>query len=346
MDPLAVLVTALQSGDGTVTEESPVPRPGWLPEWFPPWGVELVASVLVIVLAWVAARLAVRLFGRRIAQLIERPSLTRVTLGGVRAGVYAFALLVLLRINGLDLGSIALSVTVFSAVVGVILAPIVGSIISGVFLLADQPYEIGDMIELTDQGRRGFVEDITLRYTKIFTLDNTFLVVPNGEMRSRDVVNYSAEDTRTRLALDVLVTYESDTALARDLLEKSARSVDKVVSGGPRIRVGAARYPAAPQALISEFNNSGILLRLRYWATDPYHIPTVKSAVSTNVWTAFEEEPDVEVAYPHLQHVFDEDGGELRVGTGAADPETGPPLDTAETGEAVGDGASDGGTGS
>ncbi|MEF8813226.1 MAG: mechanosensitive ion channel family protein [Halovenus sp.] len=342
MDPLAMLAGVVQ--DGGVEGESPVPRPGWLPEWFPPWGVELVASILVVVLAWVAARLAVRLFGRRIAQYIERPSLTRVTLGGIRIGVYVFALLVLLRINGLDLGSIALSVTVFSAVVGVILAPIVGSIISGIFLLADQPYEIGDMIELTEQGRRGFVEDITLRYTKIFTLDNTFLVVPNGEMRNRDVINYSAEDTRTRLALDVLVTYESDIALARELLEKGARSVDGVISGGPRIRVGGARYPAAPQALIWEFGDSGILLRLRYWATDPYHIQTVKSAVNTNIWTALEDEPDVEVAYPHLQHVFDENSGELRLGSGAVDPETQPPLDPAETGEAVGDGTGEEGT--
>jgi len=60
---------------------------------------------------------------------------------------------------------------------------IVGSVISGVFLLADQPYEIGDMIELADRNQRGFVDDITLRYTKVFTLDNTFLVIPNGTIR-------------------------------------------------------------------------------------------------------------------------------------------------------------------
>jgi len=337
MDPHAVPVAAVQEGDGVVDDGSVVPRPGWLPEWFPVWGVELVASVLVVVLAWLAARLVVRLFGRRIARYVERPSLTRVTLGGIKVAVYLFGFFTLLRINGLDLGNIALSVTVFSAVVGVILAPIVGSVISGVFLLADQPYEIGDMIELTDQGRRGFVEDITLRYTKIFTLDNTFLVVPNGEMRSRDVINYSAEDTRTRLALDVLVTYESDIARARELLERSARNVDEVISGGPNIRVGSARYPAAPQALISTFGDDGILLRLRYWATEPYRIQTIRSAVNTNIWTAFEDEPDVEVAYPHLQHVFDEDSGELRIGTGASDHGTRPPLDTAETGDQVGD---------
>jgi small conductance mechanosensitive channel len=303
----------------TANEENTVPRPGFLPEWIPGWSLDLVASVLVVGLAWLVARLLVRLFSRRIARYLERPSLTRVSLAGIRIGVYIFAILTILRINGLDLGNIALSVTVFSAVVGVILAPIVGSVISGIFLLADQPYEIGDMIELADRGQRGFVEDITLRYTKIFTLDNTFVVVPNGAMRERDVVNYSAEDSRMRLTLEVLITYESDLAEARRRMEASARAVEGVISGGPGIRIGSARYPAAPDCLIGNFGDHGILLRMRYWANEPYRMQTIQSQVQTNVWDAFEGD-EVEIAYPHSQLVFDEHSGELQVGVNAGDP--------------------------
>ncbi|WP_436901156.1 mechanosensitive ion channel family protein [Halovenus halobia] len=297
---------------------SPISRPEWLPAQVPNAAVELGASLLVVVLTWASARVLVRIFSRRIAQFVSRPSLTRVSLAAIRLGVYAFGLLTLLRINGLDLGNIALSVTVFSAVVGVILAPIVGSVISGVFLLADQPYEIGDMIELPDQGQgtRGFVDDITLRYTKVFTLDNTFLVVPNGEMRSRDVINYSAEDTRVRLGLDVLITYESDVKTARNKIEASARHVDDVISGGPRIRVGGARYPAGPDCLISEFGDHGVLLRLRYWATEPYRLQTVRSKVQTNIWDTLQDEENVEFAYPHSHMVFDDTSGQLQVGIG------------------------------
>lgn len=292
----------------------PIERPTWLPSQIPDGAVDLVASILVLVITWAVARLLVRIFSRRIAQYVDRPSLTRVSLAGIRVGVYIFGFLTLLRINGLDLGNIALSVTVFSAVVGVILAPIVGSVISGIFLLADQPYEIGDMIELSGQDTRGFVDDITLRYTKILTLDNTFLVVPNGEMRSRDVVNYSAEDTRMRLTLDVLITYESDLATARRKIEESARAVEDVIAGGPRIRVGGARYPAGPDCLISEFGDHGVLLRLRYWAKEPYRLQTVRSKVQTNIWEAFED-TDVEIAYPHSHLFFDDTSGELQIDT-------------------------------
>jgi hypothetical protein len=228
--------------------------------------------------------------------------------------VFLFAFLVILRINGLNLGNIALSVTVFSAVMGVILAPIVGSVISGVFLLADQPYEIGDMIELAGDGeaKRGFVEDITLRYTKIFTLDNTFLVIPNGNIRERDVYNYSAEDARIRRTLDVLVTYESDIAEAQRLLERSARKTDGIIEGGPRIRIGAARYPARPDCLIGTFGDHGVLLRLRYWLEEPYRLQTIRSNLQERVRAAMED-ADVEIAYLHSHLHFNETSGHLEV---------------------------------
>jgi small conductance mechanosensitive channel len=306
---------------GTVLAATPaaadngaIESPPWLPAWVPGWVTPVVASIVVLVLGWLVSRLLVRLMSRRLARRFNRPSLTRTALRGLRVGVFLFTFLVILRINGLDLGNIALSVTVFSAVVGVILAPIVGSIISGIFLLADQPYEIGDMVELAGDGenRRGFVEDITLRYTKIFTLDNTFLVIPNGTIRERDVYNYSAEDARTRQTLDVLVTYESDIAEARDLIESSARKTDRVIEGGPHIRVGASRYPAQPDCLIGNFGDNGVLLRLRYWVEEPYRIQTVRSELQTRIWETLED-ADVEIAYPHSHLYFDETSGQMEV---------------------------------
>ncbi|WP_336338118.1 mechanosensitive ion channel family protein [Haloarcula brevis] len=301
---------------------------GLLPFEIPMWAANIGRSLVVIALAIVVSRVLIRLLGRRVARQFRRPSLTRTALRSIRAGVYIFALLTILNIYGLQLGDIALSVTVFTAVVGVVLAPIFGSLISGIFLLADQPYEIGDMIELVDSGQRGFVEDITLRHTKVFTLDNTFLVIPNGEMRQRDVVNYSAEDSRTRLSLDVLVTYESDIPAARSLIEDAAREVDNVIAGGPNIRVGAARYPSAPTAYINNFADHGVLLTLRYWVTEPYKLLTARSKVQTNVWRRLDD-ADVEIAYPHSHLYFDDTSGEMNVslsdGVGGLNAAEGPP---------------------
>ena len=295
---------------------------GWLPVTVPRPVLDLLAVIVILLGAWVVSRLLVRLLGRRVARRLRRPSLTRVFIRGIRVGVFVLALLLILRVFGLKLGDIALSVTVFTAVVGVILAPIVGSIISGVFLLADQPYEIGDMVELADTSRRGFVEDITLRHTKIFTLDNTFLVIPNGTIRERDVINYSAEDPRTRRSIDIVVTYEGDLETARDRFERAARSVEGVIEGGPDIRVGAARYPAGPTCYINEFGDHGVRLTLRYWINEPYKLLATRSRVQTAIWDAIED-IDVTIAYPHSHLMFDETSGQLDVRHGQ--PATAPP---------------------
>ncbi|WP_394352715.1 mechanosensitive ion channel family protein [Halorubellus sp. JP-L1] len=312
------MTTGWQTGNETATDGGSTGNAiaDWvgveLPWWFPPEALGWALAVVVLVLSWSVSKLAVRLAGRTIARRIKRPSVTRTVLRLVQLVVVLLGVAVAAGLVGFRAGDILLSVTVFSAVLGIVLAPIVGSIINGFFVLADQPYEIGDMIELADRGQTGFVEDITIRYTKIFTLDNTFIVISNDSIRDRDVINYSAEDERTRLELTVVVTYEGDLDEARDLMESSARAVDEVITGGPDIRIGSARYPAAPTCYIDEFGDHGVHLTLRYWAKQPYKLLTLRSKVQTNVWSALSD-ADVEIAYPHSHVVFDDTSGELNV---------------------------------
>jgi small-conductance mechanosensitive channel len=265
-----------------------------------------------LVLGWWTEHLLVRLVGRQVARRFQRPSLTKTALGGLRAVVMVVAVSVAANVVGFEPGQILLSVTVFSAVLGLVLVPIVESVINGLFLLADQPYEIGDMIEFVEQDKRGYVEDITLRYTKVFTLENTFLVIPNSNMRDRDIINYSAEDTRSRLSLEVLVTYDGDLDEARAIMERAARETPEVVEGGPDIRIGSARYPSAPATYIKAFADHGVLLDLRYWVKDPYYMPRVRSKIQERIWSQLAD-ADVEIAYPRRHHVFDESSGTARV---------------------------------
>ena len=296
--------------------------PGWLQ--FP--GHRIVAALLVVAAGVWLSKLLVRLLGRPVARRFARQSVAQTILGLIRGSTVVAAVLVAGSLVGLGIGNIVLSVTVFSAVVGIILAPIVGNILNGIFVLADQPFEIGDMIELED-GTRGFVDDITIRYTRVFTLDNTFLVIPNGNIRERDVTNYSAEDERTRLSLDVLVTYESEIPTARRLMERAARDTDGVIEGGPDIRVGSARYPANPGCLIADYADNGVLLRLRFWVKTPYKIAAIESAVRTEIQEAFANaDATVEMAYPHQHLVFDDTSGEARAAVRQVTdpPDTGP----------------------
>ncbi|MDZ5811488.1 mechanosensitive ion channel [Halorubrum sp. AD140] len=289
-------------------------------------GSGLVLLLLSVAVGAVVSKFLVRLIGRPVARRVSRQSVAQTIVRGVRVGTIFFALLIGLRAGGFRFTDLLVGTAVFSAVIGIILAPLVGNFINGVFILADQPFEIGDMIEL-ENGTTGFVDDITIRYTKIFTLDNTFLVVPNGTMRERDVTNFSAEDERTRRTIEVLVTYESDISEARRLIERAARDCDAVIDGGPDIRIGVARYTASPDCRLHEFGDDGVLLRLRYWVKKPYKLAKVQSDVNTRVRERLAD-ADVEMAYPHRHLVFDDTSGIARIGG----PEDGRPA-----GERAGD---------
>lgn len=276
--------------------------------WMAQPGVTWLVAIVIVLVGIYVSKLVVRLLGRHVARRFRRPSVTKTILRSIRMGIVVLAVALAAAVIGFRATDILLSVGVFSAVLGLVLAPIIGSIINGLFVLADQPYEIGDMIELVDREQRGFVEDITIRYTKVFTLDNTFLVIPNSTIRERDVINYSAEDERSRLSLPVLVTYEGDLERAQAILEEAAREVPEIIESGPDIRIGSARYPAEPIAYIDEFAADGVLLSLRFWVHSPYRIPSVRSKLQERIWDGMAE-AEVQFAYPHRQLVFDEATG-------------------------------------
>ena len=278
----------------------------------PPWIVDLLIAIALIVLSWQLAKVIVRYSGRPVARRFERPSVTRTVLQGIRVIVVVFALIFAARIVGFEAGEILLSVTVFSAVLAVVLAPIVSRFIGGLFVLADQPFEIGDMIELAEEGVRGYVEDVTLRYTKLSTIENTFIVVPNSTILERDVINYSAGDERTRQRIEFAVTYEGDLDRARELCSDAAKDVDGVIDRGPPIRVGSSLYPAAPVCLVDDFGDDGIQLALLFWIEKPYRLAKVRSDVLARIDERIQDAP-VDIAYPHQHLTFDETSGSLEI---------------------------------
>ena len=293
-----------------------------LPGSVPTIVVQLSLAFVVLVLGWYLSKIVVRLAGRTVARRIERPSVTRSVLRVIRGSVLLLTVAVVAVIMEVGGVEILLSVTVISAVVAIVLAPLVGSLVNGLFILADRPFEIGDMIEVADEGHRGFVEDITIRYTKIFTLENTFIVIPNSVIHERDVINYSAEDERTRIAVSYEVTYGSDLEAAVKLAERGARNVDVVIGGGPDVRIGSARYAAGPSCDVDEFADDGIRLIVRFWVSRPYKLLVARSDVLTQIRELYAD-ADVEFAYPHRQLVYDDPNVESGVNELVEGPDTG-----------------------
>lgn len=298
------LEPALAAGGGRAIVATDDSVGGVAPDW--------VLALVVLLTAWYGSKLLARAGRPRIVEHIQRRSVADVILRLFRAGAMIVAALVVLGVYGVELSDLVLSVTILAAIVGVILTPVASDLVAGFFVLANRPYEIGDMIELVERDSRGHVVDVTLRYTKIRTLENTFLVVPNATIRERDVINLSADDERTRVSIEFVVTYEGDLEEARSLLEDAATEIDGVIEGGPGIAMGATKYPAQPTAFIESFDDHGVRLDLNFWVERPYLPRVMRSNIHEAVWERLEG-ADVEIAYPHTHLIFDETSGTARV---------------------------------
>ena len=291
----------------------------FIPAVLGPW-TPVVVAFGILVGSWYGAKLLARLIRPQFVSHIPRVSVAETILAVFRAFVMVIALFTVANVLGYEPENVLLSVTVLTAAIAYILAPLLGSLINGLFVLVNRPYEVGDLIELEDTDQLGYIREITLRYTKIHTLENTTLVVPNDSIHSRDVINYSEADERSWLSVEFTVTYESDLETAIETTETAVSNIDAVVDGGPSIRMGGNRYPAPPTAFVTAFGERGAEIELRFWVFEPYHLKRVRSQVFRVLNEAFDD-ADVSLAYPRTHHVFDETSGQATVSfNGSAPP--------------------------
>jgi small-conductance mechanosensitive channel len=125
--------------------------------------------------------------------------------------------------------------------------------IAGVIILVDQPFRIGDRIEIQGAGTWGDVVDIGLRSTRIRTRDNRVVILPNSTIGSNQVTNYSYPEPSYRCETHLGVEEDTDLEDARRLIVDTVRSVDGVDAGRPI------------DALYIEMGSSGITFRVRWW---------------------------------------------------------------------------------
>ena len=125
--------------------------------------------------------------------------------------------------------------------------------ISGVIILIDQPFRAGDRIEIQELNTWGDVVSIGLRSTRIRTLDNRLVIVPNSSISNNQVVNYTFPDPRYRIQTEIGVAYGTDLRLVREVITRSLQGVEGVIPDKP------------VDILFMEFGDSAMILRVRWW---------------------------------------------------------------------------------
>ena len=141
--------------------------------------------------------------------------------------VYATAAVIALDVLGVNVMPFIAGAGVMGVAVGFAAKDTLSNLIAGILLIIDRPFEIGDRIEVwsapAGSASWGDVIDIGLRATRIKTTDNIVVIIPNNEIMTRDIVNYTTIYSSIRVRINIGVAYDADIAKAKALIIQAAQ---------------------------------------------------------------------------------------------------------------------------
>lgn len=239
--------------------------------------LSLITGILTLVLLVWLAIAASSLLEQRIAKLSTlNPSARVLFVKLTRIGLIVVAVMVGLSSAGLDLTFFAVFGGAVGLGVGFGLQKVISNLFSGVILLLDRSIKPGDVVEI--QGAYGWINKLAARYTSVITRDGTEYLIPNEDMITQPVINWSHSNRLVRRMIEVGVSYDSDIELARQLMVEAATEVRRALDN------------PAPVCQLKDFGDSAVILELRFWIDDPQNgVSNVASEVRIGIWQRFHE---------------------------------------------------------
>ncbi len=230
-----------------------------------PVGGFLVGFAVVLLLGWYVVEPVIARTIRRRNR--NNPTVQEAISRYVRLLVITVAVLFGLGVSGYGqlLGDSALVIAAGTLAIGVAAQTVIGSIVSGLVLVIDPEFNIGNYIEWPDG--EGEVKSITLRVTRIQTPGGKLITVPNTTLTSESLSRPYGRG-RYRVVEHIGLAYEDDIDEALDHLRDTAAELNGILAD------------PTPQAYVDEFGSDAIIVRVHYWIEDPRHtnIFSIRSA--------------------------------------------------------------------
>jgi len=197
--------------------------------------IDICYFLIIFIIAWLLWRLInlaaqqADAQARRAGRQKEAESLITLMVWGLRLLVVILVLMMILIHYGINITGFAFILGVIALALSLAGRDILTDIISGAIILIDQPYRIGDRLELPSLDSWGDVVDIGMRSTKILSVENRMVVIPNSQIGKAEVVNYSYPDLAYNNFMDVFVAYDNDPDQVADIIVAAIRSVEGVL---------------------------------------------------------------------------------------------------------------------
>ncbi|MGD9864174.1 MAG: mechanosensitive ion channel family protein [Pseudodonghicola sp.] len=255
----------------------------------------VLKSLLLVVTMLTLARLLTQAATRSLqANEDISPSMRVLAIKAVQVALYGIVILVGIRAMGFDLTGLALLSGAVGVGIGFGLQKVVSNLVSGIIILLDRSIKPGDVISLGDTF--GWIDSLGARYVSVVTRDGKEYLIPNEDLITSQVVNWSHTNKFVRLDLNFGTSYGDDPHRVRTVAVAAAAGVQRVLG-----------HPTPPVCHIVGFGDSSVDYVLRFWITDPSDgLTNIRGNVFLALWDAFKEN-GISIPFPQreVRHLND-----------------------------------------
>ena len=249
------------------------------------FGLEVLAALV----AFFIGRLVIKWIRKIVRRSFERSGADKGVEQFVdsllKYGLYALLIFSLISSLGFDTTSVAALLASSGVAIGLALQGSLSNFAGGVLILLLKPFVVGDYIIEDTNGKEGTVKEIQIFYTKLSTIDNKTIVIPNGMLTNNSITNATAKDER-QLDLRVGISYDADIRQAKSVIENLLVK-DECIIKNEQINV-----------FVHELADSAVVLGIRAWVKNEEYWSTR--------WRLLEEikltldENGIEIPYPQM----------------------------------------------
>ena len=188
----------------------------------------------------------------------------------IRLGILAVGLFLATLASGLPVDKIAIVLGALGVGIGLGLQNIINNLVSGVILIFERPFQVGDYIEVN--GKTGRVKDIGIRASKLISQAGSEIIVPNGDLLSGHVINWTLSNNHIRTELALSLGPETD-------LDQARRLISEEVLANPN-----TLHKVAPEILLNSVNTAGYDLKVLFWINNIRQEQALKSELLASIY--------------------------------------------------------------
>jgi small-conductance mechanosensitive channel len=241
------------------------------------------AGALLIATLWLT-NIASNYIESRITRASDlTPSIQVLLVKIIRIGLMVVAIAIALGAVGINLSALAVFTGAAGVGIGLGLQKIVANFISGIILLADKSVKPGDLVTIGDSSGR--ISAMKTRYISVAAGDGREFLIPNEDLVTQKVVNWTYTDKNTLVKVLFSTNYDADPRLVCKLAIEVGAAAPRAIKNKP------------PNCILTEFAEAGMKFSLTFWIADPDGMDGVKSEVMLALWDAFKRE-GIRVPYP------------------------------------------------